>query len=156
MVKLIAFKSARLTIMFRLYYLLNTFVDDGTPPDMEYLWQNYKTRVLCRRANGLVCGKYSYYFDNKGNCSDDETIIVLINIFILVQNITYMCTKASTEGVPLTDGCFRSHVNTHQVEACVCESVKGYKPCNSATPIGNLSFGLTLFISFYYIAYAHR
>lgn len=123
---------------------------------MEYLWQNYKTRVLCRRANGLVCGKYSYYFNNKGNYFDGEAIINLKNKSISVQNITYMCTKASTEGIALTDGCYKSRANTHEVEACVCESVKGYKPCNSATPIGNLSFCLILLMLFCNIIYAYH
>lgn len=42
------------------------FADDGTPPDIDYLWENYDTSVICRRARGYVCVKYSYIYNSEG------------------------------------------------------------------------------------------
>lgn len=39
--------------------------DDATPPDIDYLWENYDTQIVCRRARGSVCAKYSYSFNNE-------------------------------------------------------------------------------------------
>ncbi|KAJ8969425.1 hypothetical protein NQ314_001767 [Rhamnusium bicolor] len=41
---------------------------DGTPPDMDYLWDNYRNSILCRRSRTQVCVKYTYYFNNLGKC----------------------------------------------------------------------------------------
>ncbi|KAF5296265.1 hypothetical protein FQA39_LY12602 [Lamprigera yunnana] len=91
--------------------------DNSAPPDINYLWENHRDRVLCRRVGGNVCVKYTYKFDDQ------------------IQNQTHMCTKVSTPGKGAVDsGCYTQTVDGHDVELCVCLSTPGAgKPCNSVT-----------------------
>lgn len=40
-------------------------VDDGSLPNMTYLWENHRDNILCRKAKGQSCVRYSYSFNNE-------------------------------------------------------------------------------------------
>ncbi|KAJ3658499.1 hypothetical protein Zmor_010234 [Zophobas morio] len=89
--------------------------EDGTPPDIDYLFRHHKTSVLCKRTPNQVCATYTYRFDG------------------IVSNSTYMCTKVQEfGGGAITSGCYTQNIRGYDVEVCVCKSTKGhtYKPCN--------------------------
>ncbi|KAI4462459.1 atp-dependent (s)-nad(p)h-hydrate dehydratase family member [Holotrichia oblita] len=99
---------------------------DGTPPDLDYLYENYRDQVTCRRTRSQVCAKFTYSFNNE------------------IQNATYMCTQAYTADRGYeTSGCFKQRVDAHDIEVCLCESVAGARPCNGAT---SLQISLLLFV----------
>lgn len=113
---------------------------DATPPDMDYLWENYKTNVICRRSRGQVCAKYEYSFNGA------------------VQNITYMCSKvfAKDEG-EVTSGCYTFKQSGYDMRLCVCEgSSGGYMPCNTGNSLIRMSMSgfaaiLVTHLFWYYI-----
>lgn len=41
-------------------------LDDGSPPDLDYLLDNYRDQVTCRRTKSQVCAKFTYSFNNEG------------------------------------------------------------------------------------------
>lgn len=49
---------------------------DGTEPDIDYLWTNHQLDVLCRRARGYVCAKYSFTYNNEGEMVKDSCLEV--------------------------------------------------------------------------------
>lgn len=52
---------------------------------------------------------------------------------IIVENITYLCTKVNIEnGTSPKSGCFKEIRNNRVTEVCVCEPQAGRMPCNSA------------------------
>ncbi|RZC33506.1 uncharacterized protein BDFB_009207, partial [Asbolus verrucosus] len=89
---------------------------NGTPPDIDYLFEHHKTSVLCRRTANQVCARYTYKYNG------------------VVNNATYMCTKVQeVGGGAITSGCYSQEVDGYDVELCVCESGSGIvKPCNGA------------------------
>ncbi|KAF5270888.1 hypothetical protein FQR65_LT05405 [Abscondita terminalis] len=89
--------------------------DNGAPPDMNYMWENHRDKVLCRQTKGKVCAKYTYSFDQQ------------------LENITYMCTKVMVPGKGIVDsGCYSQKISEYDVQVCVCKSTPGPgKPCNS-------------------------
>jgi hypothetical protein len=60
---------------------------------------------------------------------------------ILVENITYLCTKVNIENdtTALSGGCYKQMKNGHELELCVCESAVGATPCNSAITCQHLN-----------------
>ena len=50
----------------RTYYVLELILEDGTPPDIDYLFRHHKTSVLCKRTPNQVCATYTYRFDGIG------------------------------------------------------------------------------------------
>ncbi|CAH0560717.1 unnamed protein product [Brassicogethes aeneus] len=91
--------------------------EDGTPPNMTWLWEKKLPSILCIQSENKVCAKYTYKFNNK------------------VHNITYMCTKAVQKNKgPLTSGCYSQTVDGYDVEACICNSDVGLRtrPCNKS------------------------
>ncbi|KAG5880765.1 hypothetical protein JTB14_010946 [Gonioctena quinquepunctata] len=109
--------------------------DDGTKPNMDYLWENHKNSILCRRNQNQRCVKYTNYFNNQ------------------VNNITYMCAKVhyNTGGVPDGSSCYKQTLKGgYQSEICVCESSPGHRyiPCNAASGI-IVSLGLMILCIFY-------
>ncbi|KAK5643937.1 hypothetical protein RI129_007782 [Pyrocoelia pectoralis] len=108
--------------------LFHSITDDATPPDIDYLWENHRDKVVARQANGQVCVKYSYIYNN------------------IVQNVTYLNTKVSMSGgkIAVTNGCYMQTVDGYDVELCVCESFSGIgKPCNAA-PITIVTLGVLM------------
>ncbi|KAK4886948.1 hypothetical protein RN001_003219 [Aquatica leii] len=106
--------------------------DNGAPPDINYLWETHRDKVLCRQAQGQVCAKYSYSFSNQ------------------IQNVTYMCVKVSTPGKgAVRSGCYKQTLHERDVEMCVCESSPGPgKPCNASDRIV-VSLGLIISLLFF-------
>ncbi|GJQ83942.1 hypothetical protein Trydic_g8681 [Trypoxylus dichotomus] len=99
-------------------------IDDQ--PDIDFLLENYVSEVTTRCVEGRVCAKYSYSFNH------------------FPRNITYMCTQAFSTGQgPVTNDCFQQTIDGQQVEVCLCQSVKGYMPCNGAT---SLKISVTLLV----------
>lgn len=45
------------------------FSDDGTPPDIDYLFEKHTASVLCRRSASQACVKYSYLYNGEGKLS---------------------------------------------------------------------------------------
>uniref|UniRef100_A0A6P7GCN5 Uncharacterized protein LOC114340568 n=1 Tax=Diabrotica virgifera virgifera TaxID=50390 RepID=A0A6P7GCN5_DIAVI len=93
---------------------------DGTLPDMQYLWDNHKESVLCKRSINQMCVKYTYLFNQK------------------IENITYMCSKVQHEGGGNIDsGCYKQKLERgYETEVCVCQSSNGiYPPCNRSVSI---------------------
>ncbi|XP_044255266.1 uncharacterized protein LOC123005537 [Tribolium madens] len=88
--------------------------DDGTFPDIDWMFENKKTSVLCRRTANQVCATYTYKYDG------------------VVNNATYMCTKVQQiGGSAITSGCYTQTIAGYEVELCVCKSNPGlWKPCN--------------------------
>lgn len=41
-------------------------VDDGTPPDIDWMFENKRNSVLCRRSPNQVCATYTYKYDGAG------------------------------------------------------------------------------------------
>ncbi|XP_031340509.1 uncharacterized protein LOC116168697 isoform X2 [Photinus pyralis] len=39
---------------------------DGSPPDINYIWEHHRDQVVTRQANGQVCVKYSFIYNNVG------------------------------------------------------------------------------------------
>nr|XP_023024522.1 uncharacterized protein LOC111512610 [Leptinotarsa decemlineata] len=108
---------------------------DGSKPNMDYLWENHKTSILCRRTTNQRCVKYTYYFNNR------------------VNNITYMCAKVhySSGSVATGDFCYEQELpEGYKTEICVCKSGKGtrYRPCNSAS-----STAISLFVVLPFVVY---
>ncbi|XP_018333961.1 uncharacterized protein LOC108743052 [Agrilus planipennis] len=111
---------------------------DGSEPNIDYIWTNHRSSVLCRQATGDSCIKWSYYFNNA------------------LQNVTRMCGRVYTEkGDPVSKGCYTQVVNGYTIEFCVCRSSSGgLKPCNNANTISGFKIGLTFTTAllFYYYA----
>ncbi|KAJ8919397.1 hypothetical protein NQ315_016490 [Exocentrus adspersus] len=108
---------------------------DGTPPDMDYLWDNYKSSILCKRSKNQVCVKYTYYFNNQ------------------VNNVTYMCAKVLSlnSNTAMSSGCYRQSLGAYDTEVCICKSGPGiYRPCNRAIA-SKLSWSLILLCILYYV-----
>lgn len=59
----------------------NYITDNATPPDTDYLWEHYTTTVVCRRARGQVCGKYTYTYNNESKS---------YSIALILKYITYL------------------------------------------------------------------
>lgn len=69
---------------------------------------------------------------------------------ILVENITYLCTKVNVENeTAATSGCFKETTNGREVEVCVCESRAGELPCNAGMQIENAHFILMMLIGLF-------
>lgn len=48
---------------------MTSISDDGSWPDVNYIWANHEQNASCILANNDVCATYSYYFDGHGNYS---------------------------------------------------------------------------------------
>ncbi|GLV35185.1 Spase 22/23-subunit [Carabus blaptoides fortunei] len=110
-----------------MYPLVITY--NGTPPDIDYLWEFHRERVLCKRTKGQSCVKYSYSFNNQ------------------LENVTYMCAKALTvdEGAE-TSGCYNQYINGYEIQACifkvVVKNVPDYSASREKNDLGFLTFDL--------------
>lgn len=79
----------------------------------------------------------------------------MIKRFLIVENITYLCTKVNIENeTAVNQGCYKQMKNGHEIEVCVCESWAGQMPCNSGNNY-NLEYLLLvgLAVSFYYMQF---
>ncbi|CAH1370744.1 hypothetical protein MTP99_012282 [Tenebrio molitor] len=88
--------------------------EDGTPPDIDWMFENKRPNVLCRRTENQVCATYTYKYAG------------------VVNNATYMCTKVQEVGSgAITSGCYTQSVEGYDIDLCVCKSDYGLSlPCN--------------------------
>ncbi|XP_060530947.1 uncharacterized protein LOC132704748 [Cylas formicarius] len=101
--------------------------NDSTLPDVDYLWANHRSSVLCIRSESQACVMYTYYYNGK------------------INNQTHMCAKVQQEGKgSISSGCFTQLDRGYEIELCVCQSTPGlHKPCNKASYF-DLYFSLLL------------
>ncbi|CAH0721523.1 unnamed protein product, partial [Brenthis ino] len=89
---------------------------DGSWPDVEYIWAHHSEIATCVLADNDVCARYTYYFNG------------------LAENSTYMCTRAiDANDTAITNGCYEQTRGSYSTRVCLCRSVPGAIPCNSAT-----------------------
>ncbi|XP_045492813.1 signal peptidase complex subunit 3 [Colias croceus] len=63
--------------------------EDGTWPDIDYIWTHHFADTTCTLSQNDVCAKYTFYFNGHP------------------ENATYMCTRAvDTMDTAITSGCF--------------------------------------------------
>ncbi|CAG9792146.1 unnamed protein product [Diatraea saccharalis] len=97
--------------------------ENGTWPNMNYIWTNHRQQATCVPAANDVCATFTYYFNGH------------------VENATYMCTRAvDSSGNAISRGCFEQRNGSFVTRACFCQSVEGGLPCNNATLSNILSF----------------
>ncbi|KAJ8953334.1 hypothetical protein NQ318_012129 [Aromia moschata] len=109
---------------------------DGTPPDIDWLWQHNRSSILCKRSRNQVCVRYTYYFNGA------------------VNNATYMCARVQSlnSNSAITSGCYKQSSGAYETEVCVCKSTPGiYKPCNDASTCKLSS--ILFFLCFIYFIY---
>ncbi|XP_063823197.1 signal peptidase complex subunit 3 [Ostrinia nubilalis] len=74
--------------------------EDGTWPDVHYIWQNYAEHASCVLASNDVCAQFTYYFNGQA------------------ENSTYMCTRAvDNMGMAITSGCYDQVNGTFRTRA---------------------------------------
>ena len=64
-----------------------------------------------------------------------------------------MCTKVNieNEGPVTSDRCFSQFINGREIEVCVCQSIVGQTPCNSAYRNSGINFFTIIFLSIFTI-----
>ncbi|KAL4703302.1 hypothetical protein ACJJTC_006665 [Scirpophaga incertulas] len=96
---------------------------NGTWPDVDYIWENHRQAATCIPADNDICATYTYYFNG------------------LVENSTYMCTRAlDSMGQAITRGCYEQRNGSFVTRASFCKSVPGALPCNHAPLVSALTF----------------
>ncbi|XP_030026277.1 uncharacterized protein LOC115444589 [Manduca sexta] len=89
--------------------------DDGTWPNVDYIWKYYALNASCILADNEVCATYTHYFNGR------------------VEHSTSFCTKAVDEnGTAITRGCYSQTNGSFATTVCFCRSVPGGVPCNNA------------------------
>ncbi|CAH2237268.1 jg11234 [Pararge aegeria aegeria] len=85
--------------------------DDGTWPDVEYIWTHYADQATCVLADNDVCAQYTMFFNGR------------------VDNSTYFCTRAvDSNNTAITNGCYEETHGSRSTRVCFCRSVPGTIP----------------------------
>ncbi|CAK1551973.1 unnamed protein product [Leptosia nina] len=89
--------------------------DDGTWPDITYIWTHHLEATTCLLSQNDVCAQYTYYFNGHP------------------ENSTYMCTRAiDHNNTAITSGCYEQTSGSYRTRACFCRSIPGGVPCNKS------------------------
>ncbi|XP_045459682.1 uncharacterized protein LOC123670218 [Melitaea cinxia] len=104
---------------------------DGTWPDVEYIWTHHASNASCILADNDVCAKYTYYFNG------------------VAENATYMCTRAvDSNNTAITSGCYEETIGSYSTRVCLCRSIPGGVPCNSAITLPIFPMLILIFTAF--------
>ncbi|CAF4854618.1 unnamed protein product [Pieris macdunnoughi] len=109
--------------------------EDGTWPDMDYIWANHFNATTCVLTQNDICAKYTYYFNGHP------------------ENSTHMCTRAvDNNNTAITSGCYEQMSGSYRTRVCFCRSVPGGVPCNKGFAVIPSIFAALLgFIVFHII-----
>ncbi|XP_038213256.1 uncharacterized protein LOC119833342 [Zerene cesonia] len=112
--------------------------EDGTWPDIDYIWTHHFADTTCTLSRNDVCAKYTFYFNGHP------------------ENATYMCTRAvDTLDTAITSGCYEQTSGSYRTRVCFCRSVPGGVPCNKAptTQTTLLTSLISIFSIFTFISF---
>ncbi|KAH1022026.1 hypothetical protein HUJ04_011495 [Dendroctonus ponderosae] len=90
--------------------------EDGTLPNVGWLWNNHRASVLCRKAENQACVTYTFWENG------------------LIQNQTHMCARVRTkQAAAIPQDFFRQKYDGYEIELYVCKGGIGLSqmPCNS-------------------------
>lgn len=75
------------------------FSDDGTPPDLKYMWldSDIRSRVSCKLTKGEVCARWTYTYNNE--CKYQYYVNILKCIRLNLKISKNICLQPSPKRI---------------------------------------------------------